>query len=159
MTPPVMPYVLGPEEGRVIRGPVGGPTRVLADVAGTGGSVTFLENVIPPGQGPPKHVHAREDELWFVRDGDFRFVVGETLLPAPAGAFVFVPRGTPHCFQNVGPADARILVMFVPGGMDRFFEQHAELPEGPVDPDAYARISADNGMTVVGPPLAQSHPT
>jgi uncharacterized RmlC-like cupin family protein len=74
------------------------------------------------------------------------------------GAFVFVPRGTPHCFQNVGARPARIIVMFTPSGMERFFDRFAALPAGPVDPDAFASIGAEVGMDVIGPPMAVSHP-
>lgn len=77
-------------------------------------------------------------------------------IEGPAGSFVFVPRGTQHCFQNTGDAPARILVLFTPSGMERFFEAFAELPE--FDPAAFATIGSQVGMTVTGPPLAQSHP-
>jgi oxalate decarboxylase/phosphoglucose isomerase-like protein (cupin superfamily) len=64
---------------------------------------------------------------------------------------VFVPRGTPHCFRNVGDSPARILVMFNPSGMERFFDRFAELTEA--DPGAFATIGAEVGLDVVGPPL------
>lgn len=151
-------FVTAPDAGRVIRGPAGGPTRVLADAARTAGTFTALEVGIGPGMGPPQHVHAREDEMWFVLDGMFRFIADDVLFDAAQGAFVFVPRGTAHCFQNTGTRPARILVMFTPGGMERFFEAHAELPDGPVDPDAYRQIAHASFMEVVGPPLGESHP-
>lgn len=154
----VRAYVVPPAGGRSIRGPVGGPTVIKADTASTGGSVALLENLVPARQGPPLHVHAREDEFWYVLEGRFRFRADDELLDAPAGSFVFVPRGTRHCFQNVGDAEARILVFFVPAGMERFFEQHARLPDGPIDPTAYRAIAHDNWMEVVGPPLAESDP-
>ena len=141
-----------------IRGPVGGPTTILARAETTGGAFTFLENVIPPLQGPPLHVHGREDEMWYVLEGDFRFRADDRMLEAPTGSFVFVPRGTRHAFQNVGDAPARILVMFAPAGMERFFEGIAALPEGPVEPATYRAIAHDQAMEVAGPPLAESDP-
>ncbi len=155
---PVRSFVVPPDGGRVLRGPAGGPTRFLAGVAETGGTFTLVENTIGPGQGPPQHLHAREDEMWFVREGDLRFIADGEILAAPEGSFVFVPRRTPHCFQNIGDGPATVLVMFTPAGMERFFERHAELPDGPVDPEAYARIAHDSWMEVVGPPLGTSHP-
>ena len=107
---------------------------------------------------PPQHVHAREDEMWYILEGHFRFNADGELLDAAQGSFVFVPRGTAHCFQNTGDEAATILVMFTPAGMERFFQQHAHLPPGPVDPDRYREIADENWMDVVGPPLAQSHP-
>ena len=77
---------------------------------------------------------------------------------ASAGAFVFVPRGAPHCFQNVGSAPARLLVLFTPAGMERFFERFATLPAGRFDPESFRTAGAEAGMEVIGPPLAVSHP-
>jgi mannose-6-phosphate isomerase-like protein (cupin superfamily) len=151
-------FVVRSGEGTAIRGPVGGPTTLIARTQDTAGSFTLLENVIPPKQGPPLHVHAREDEMWYVLHGDLRFRADDEILQAPEGSFVFVPRGTRHCFQNVGDTPATVLVMFTPAGMERFFEQHAQLPPGPVDPAAYRAIAHDNWMEVAGPPLAESDP-
>lgn len=158
MTDPTAAFVVPPGSARTIRGPVGGPTTIYAASASTGGSFTFLENVIPPNEGPPLHVHGGEDEMWYILDGHFRFRADDRLLDAPQGSFVFVPRGTSHCFQNIGDAAARILVMFTPAGMEAFFEAHAALPAGPVDPAVYREIAAAAGMSVAGPPLAVSHP-
>jgi len=96
--------------------------------------------------------------MWYVLEGHFRFRADEEILDAPADSFVFVPRGTAHCFQNIGGEPARILVMFTPSGMERFFEQHADLPPGPADPDAYRAIARGCWMEVVGEPLAVSDP-
>jgi uncharacterized RmlC-like cupin family protein len=99
------------------------------------------------------HTHAGEDESWYVLEGALRFRLGDEIADAPAGSFVFVPRGTPHCFQNVGAEQARIIVMFTPSGMERFFDRFATLPPGPGDPDAFRGIGAEAGMDVVGPPM------
>ncbi|MGB5380014.1 MAG: cupin domain-containing protein [Acidimicrobiia bacterium] len=154
----VRPFVVRNGQGRLMTGPAGGPTTIKADTDTTGGSFTFLENVIGPRQGPPQHIHRREDEMWYVLDGNFRFIADDALFDAPEGAFVFVPRGTAHCFQNLEDRPSRILVMFTPSGMERFFEEHALLPPGVVDPARYREISQRNWMEVVGPPLADSHP-
>jgi hypothetical protein len=69
---------------------------------------------------------------------------------------VFVPRGTPHCFQNIAGTPARILVMFTPAGMERFFDRLAALSAP--DPEAFKSIGRPLGMEVIGPPLAQSDP-
>ena len=95
--------------------------------------------------------------MWYVLSGHFRFRADNEILDAPRGSFVFMPRGTRHCFQNVSAETARILVMFTPSGMERWFEAQAALPL-PFDPEAYARISHDNWMEVAGPPLRESHP-
>ena len=151
-------FVVRPLDGESIRGPVGGPISIKARTENTGGTFTLLENFVAPNEGPPLHSHAREDEMWFVIKGDFRFRADEEIFDAPEGSFVFVPRGTSHCFQNVGDTPATVLVMFTPSGMERFFEEHANLPDGPVDPEVYRRIAENNWMNVLGPPLKDSHP-
>jgi quercetin dioxygenase-like cupin family protein len=152
------PVAVGPGEGATIQGPAGGPLTFKVRGAQTDGALTAFENVIAPGDGPPAHVHAAEDESWYVIEGHLRFRLGEALEQAPAGSFVFVPRGVAHAFQNVGDGPARILVLFTPSGMERFFDRFAGLPDGSAVPEAFARIGREVGMEVVGPPLAVSHP-
>jgi hypothetical protein len=96
--------------------------------------------------------------MWYILDGRFRFIADDRLFDAPPGSFVFVPRNTPHCFQNLEDSPSRLLVMFTPSGMERFFEEHARLPGGPVDPERYAAIAERSWMEVAGPTLAESHP-
>jgi quercetin dioxygenase-like cupin family protein len=149
---------VGPGEGMSIRGPVGGPLTFKVRGEHTGGRLTALENVIPPREGPPLHRHASEDETWQVLEGDLRFRLGDEVRDAPAGTFVYVPRGVPHCFQNVGTNPARILVIFTPAGMERFFDRFAATPEDADLPEAFRSIGGEVGMDVIGPPLAASHP-
>jgi mannose-6-phosphate isomerase-like protein (cupin superfamily) len=146
-------FVVLPGEGERLRGPVGGPARILARAETTDGSVTAIENEIPPDQGPPEHVHRGEDEMYFILEGRVRFKAAGRYFDAPAGSFMFIPRGTPHCFRNDGPGPARLLVMFAPAGMERFFEGLARLPAGPVDSDVYRQVAASGRMEVVGPPM------
>lgn len=150
--------VAGPGEGSTIQGPAGGPLTFKVRGTQTNGVLTAVENVIAPGDGPPFHTHANEDESWYVIEGLLRFRIGTDLRSAPQGSFVFVPRGTPHCFQNVGDQPARILLMFTPSGMETFFDRFAALPAGPVDPGSFQAIGSEVGMNVVGPPLAVSDP-
>jgi quercetin dioxygenase-like cupin family protein len=147
----VDPLVVAPGEGLTIQGPAGGPLTFKARAEQTGGELTVFENVIAPGDGPPAHVHEAQDESWYVLEGTLRFKLGEEIRSAPAGSFVFVPRGTVHCFQNVGDGPARILVIFNPAGMEPFFDGFAELTSA--DPQAFTRLGEAVGMKVVGPPL------
>jgi quercetin dioxygenase-like cupin family protein len=147
-----------PGEGETIEGPVGGPLTFKARGEHTGGALTVLENTVAPLEGPPLHAHANEDEAWYVLEGTLRFKLDGELSDAPAGTFVFVPRGVPHCFQNIGEAPARIMVLFTPAGMERFFDRFARLPEGASIPDAFQEIGGEVGMQVLGPPLAVSDP-
>jgi quercetin dioxygenase-like cupin family protein len=154
--PEAVPHAIGPGEGATVQGPAGGPLTFKVRGEGTGGRLTALENVVAPGDGPPLHRHAAEDEAWYVLEGELRFRLGDETADAPAGTFVFVPRGTPHGFVNAGEGPARILVLFTPAGMERFFDRFAELPAGPPDPGAFRELGAAAGMEVLGPPLRPS---
>ncbi|MDX6533604.1 MAG: hypothetical protein QOF68_1348 [Gaiellales bacterium] len=142
-----------PGEGATIQGPAGGLLTFKVRGEQTNGALTAFENVIAPNDGPPLHTHAAEDESWYVIEGDLRFRLGKEIAEAPAGTFVFVPRGTPHAFENIGSGPARILVMFNPSGMERFFDRFATLPAGPPDPQAFRDLGREAGMDVVGPPM------
>jgi quercetin dioxygenase-like cupin family protein len=149
---------LGPGEGKTVANPVGGTIVLKVGGAESGGALTVLESEIAPGEGPACHVHANEDEGWYALEGDLRFRLGDDILPAPTGSFVFIPRGVPHCFQNVGDRPARVLAIFTPSGMERFFERFAELAAQGGGPDSFRVAGADVAMDVTGPPLARSHP-
>ena len=145
-----------PGEGLTIEGPAGGPLTFKgawrADERELDGA---RERHRARRWSAWLHRHANEDEAWYVLEGELRFRLGEQIAAAPAGTFVFVPRGTAHCFQNAGDTTARILVLFTPSGMERFFDRFADLTAGAVDPGAFRRIGGDVGMEVLGLPLAQ----
>lgn len=145
-----------PGAGGAVANPVGGQVAFKLRGDQSGGSLTAFETVVAPGEGPPLHTHASEDETLFVIEGEVLFKLGDELQTGSAGSFVFVPRGEPHTFQNVGDERARMLIHFSPSGMERFFDGFAAL-DAP-DSGAFARIGAEAGMSVVGPPLAQSEP-
>ena len=150
----VQPLSIGPGGGEKIQGPVGVPLTFKARSEQTGGSLTAFENIVPPGQGPPLHTHDAEDESWYVVEGELCFRLGEELRSAPQGAFVFVPRGTAHAFQNVGDGPATILVLFTPSGrMEQFFDRIAARDE--VDQEAFRTLGREAGMDVIGPPMSQ----
>ena len=87
----------------------------------TNGVFTLFEGLVPPGGGPPPHIHHREDEAFYLLEGELEFQEGDRLFTASAGAFIYIPKGTIHRFKNVGTELAKMLLMFVPGGMDGLF--------------------------------------
>jgi mannose-6-phosphate isomerase-like protein (cupin superfamily) len=154
----VAPFAVQPGEGQVVETPTGDSVTVKADTARTNGSLTILELSVEPGSGPALHTHLREDEVWYVLDGDFRFKAGDVMLRAATGGMAFGPRGTPHNFQNTGNTPGRLLIITSPSGVERFFEQFAALLPGPVGPDALAAVGHANWIDFVGPPLGVSDP-
>jgi mannose-6-phosphate isomerase-like protein (cupin superfamily) len=151
------PFAVQPGEGPVLETPTGDAITVKADTRSTNGSLTVLELLVAPKSGPALHIHVREDEVWWVLEGDFRFKAGDTLLRASTGGMAFGPRGLPHNFQNVGDAPGRLLIITSPSGVERFFEQFAALP-GPGDANALAAVGHANWIEFIGPPLAVSDP-
>ncbi len=147
-----------PDEGVTIKNPLGGPLTFKVRGEQTGGALMAFESTPAPGEGPPLHLHTNADEVLYALEGTFRFKLEDELQDAPAGSFVFIPRGVPHTWQNVGNATARLLVIFTPAAMEMFFERFAELPDDASVPEAFRTLGGESGMEVVGPPLAQSHP-
>jgi len=93
----------------------------------TGGRFAIVEHPIEPGVLVDPHVHRNEDEMSFVLDGTVWARVGDQEVEAAAGAYVGKPRGVLHTFWNPGPHPARILEVITPAGLERLFEQVAEL--------------------------------
>lgn len=85
----------------------------------TNGSFALVEASVPPAGGPPLHTHADSDESFYVVSGALEFQTNDQVLIANAGDFIFVPRGTPHRFKNIGVPTVRLLFMFAPGGPDK----------------------------------------
>ena len=112
---------------------------------------------VPAYDGPAAHTHLREDEVWYVIDGAFRFKAGDEMLRATTGGMAFGPCGMLHAFQNVGDTVGRLLIITSPSGLERFFEQAAEMSH-PVDPEELAAIGRANWVEFSGPPLAVSDP-
>ena len=96
--------------GYVVPAGVGlaGVPGLKASQRSTDGALTVFETSV--GAGPPLHVHDREDECFYVLDGEL------------SGSFVFLPRGRPHRFWAVAEP-ARLLLIAVPGGIEDYFHQ------------------------------------
>jgi quercetin dioxygenase-like cupin family protein len=90
---------------------------VKATAADTGGGLSIVEVTEPAGAEAPLHVHRREDEGFWILDGDITFEVGGTTFEATAGDFAFGPRDIPHRYK-VGDAGCRMLFVFTPGGFE-----------------------------------------
>jgi mannose-6-phosphate isomerase-like protein (cupin superfamily) len=155
---PVAPFAVQSGKGAALETPTGDVVTVKAATRQTNGSLTVLELVIGPKKGPALHTHLREDELWYVIDGDFRFKAGGAMLRVSTGGLAFGPRGTPHAFQNIGETPGRLLVITTPSGLERFFEEFAVLLPGPAGPEALAAVGRASWVEFHGPPVAVSDP-
>jgi quercetin dioxygenase-like cupin family protein len=95
----------------------------LASGEETSGAFSQIHAVIPKGGGPPLHIHHREEESFYVLRGSLEIYLDGRVISAKAGDYVFIPRGTPHRFTNVGEETAVQLVTFAPAGMDSFLKE------------------------------------
>jgi mannose-6-phosphate isomerase-like protein (cupin superfamily) len=105
-------------------------------VAGqSGGSMGIVEQELFAGFASPYHVHHREDELWYVLDGDVRFVSGSTSIIVPKGGIAFLPKDIPHGFEVMGSRAARMLCVTTPAGFEGFIEANTEPQPPTAGPD------------------------
>ena len=113
----------------------------------SGGSYFTLEVNVGPGNGPPPHIHHREEEQFYILEGKLTFQVGDQTIQASTGDFIHIPRETVHSFKN-GPTPAKLLSTFSPAGIEKFFQEAGEpvedrsAPPPPVTEETIARFMA-----------------
>ena len=141
---------------KVVRDTEGKPVNVLGDhqvlklTAGdTNGQFTAIVQNNPPNTRIPKHVHANEDEVFHLLEGEMEFEVGTQTVTLKAGDLIFLPRGVPHSFKVVGSANAKTHLTVFPAGIEKMFEELSQLPAGPPDLPTVARICGRYGVQFV----------
>ena len=122
--PSVAPIALQPGEGDA-RWFLEFLVTIKSSAQTTDGRVAVVEHLAPQGAGSPLHVHHREDEWFYVIDGELTFWVGGDVINAPAGSFVYGPREIPHTFI-VNSAEARFLLVTEPAGFENFLRALSE---------------------------------
>jgi mannose-6-phosphate isomerase-like protein (cupin superfamily) len=140
------PFALDAEDGELL---TFGDVSILVRATGddTGGAFTLFEEV-PPMLDTPLHVHANDDELFYVLEGEHVITVGGREFTVGPGGMVFAPRGIPHAQRRVVPSVGRLLIQTTPAGFDGFFRELAAADsEGTLGPDAYAAASERYGIT------------
>jgi quercetin dioxygenase-like cupin family protein len=125
-----LPTLRKPTEGRTIA-VVGDVYRFLATGDDTNGKYAMWEAIVPPGGGPPSHVHSREEEGFYVLEGEITLHIGDKRIVATAGMFANMPVGTPHSFKNESSQPARMLISVAPAGLEKmFFEVGVPVAQG-----------------------------
>jgi len=124
------PTIRKPDEGRTIA-VAGDVYRFMATGEDTNGKYAMWEAIVPPGGGPPPHVHSKEEEGFYIVEGEITFMIGEQRVVATAGMFANMPVGTPHSFRNESNKPAKMLISVAPAGLEKmFFEFGVPLSEG-----------------------------
>jgi mannose-6-phosphate isomerase-like protein (cupin superfamily) len=125
----------------------------------TGGAYCLLEDWPAPTYAPLLHVHRAEDEVVTILDGTFAFATEQGETEVSAGDMVRIPKGTAHAFRNLGETPGRRLVLFVPAGPDRLWEEvgtpaldRSNPPPNPTDLSAFLAAAQRHGLEIVGAP-------
>ena len=142
------PTVRRPTECRTIA-VVGDVYRFLATSEDTNGRYALWEAFVSPGGGPPPHTHSREEEGFYVLEGEITFLIGDKRLVASAGMFANMPVGTLHAFKNETDRPARMLISVAPAGLEKmFFEVGQPVPAGTHSAPLPTKEEIDKLLTV-----------
>ena len=138
---------------------LGGRFTTKVGGADSEGRFSLVEALAFQSTEPPLHIHHREDEAWYILDGQMTFYVAEEVFTATKGMFVFAPKGLPHTF-TVDVEPTRVLVFASPAGFEQFATELGEpatSDERPAGlamppPDVLGPFAERYGIEVVGPP-------
>jgi mannose-6-phosphate isomerase-like protein (cupin superfamily) len=151
-------FALRPEGGEA-RWWLGSLATIKVTGAETDGRYTLIEVLEPEGADGPLHVHHREDEGFWILEGELTFRIGEATLQAGPGCFLFGPRGVPHSYR-VDRGPARLLFVLSPSGFEDLVRATSEPagaltlpPPGPPPTDAdmarLASIALEHGAEIL----------
>jgi len=115
-----LPLVRPSNEGKTLA-VLGDVYRFLATGEETDGQYACFEAIVAPGGGPPPHSHSREEESFYILEGEITFLIGDNWVVAKEGAFANMPKGVTHCFKNATDKPARMLVSVAPAGLEKMF--------------------------------------
>ena len=161
-TSPAAPFLVRAKAGRngspwVIRGVT--PIEVKVSGKDVGGRfATILVNT-PPGRGPELHVHLHQNELFYVVAGRIGLQCGAERMILSVGDTFMAPMQVPHAYVTLGTETAGLLNIFDPAGdIENFFSEYvgALNTNRPPDRKRMEAINDENGLKIVGPPLAVS---
>ena len=115
----------------------------LASGEDTHGQFALIEAVARRGNVPPPHIHHREDEIFYVLEGEVVVSVGDRTIKGTAGTMLFLPRDVPHLF-TIESEQSRMLILLTPAGLEGWCKEFSvaapamTLP--PADEPAYGEV-------------------
>lgn len=156
--------VMGPTDSKSTTLVLGMMNLCKATKDDTRGIFSFFISTVPPGGGVPIHTHLKEDEAYYLLDGEWEIYDtdhNETLTLGPEN-YVYVPMGINHGFKNIGKGPGRMILLTTPGGLEGFFEGIGQVvedinnppppPSGPPDFAKAGQVAAKYNITFVPPP-------
>ena len=131
--------------------------------------ISVLEHAARRGDSPPLHVHANEDEIFHILEGDFRFQVGSEERSGLAGDTVLAPKGLPHTYR-VESIHGRWLTVTAHEQFEEFVRAMARKAESKALPpigspptkddiEALTGVAKRFGIEIVGPPMLNGNRT
>ncbi|MEV5408098.1 cupin domain-containing protein [Thermopolyspora sp. NPDC052614] len=145
-------YMLSSRGGRAISA-IGLGITMKTDGTSTHDAYSLFEYAVPPHvDGPPPHVHTREDESFICLAGRLDVHLGGEDFTLNFGDYLFLPRDVVHTFRNPYDDEARIISVVSPAGLERYYQALAELPPGPRDISLMKKIMAEYGLILQLPP-------
>jgi quercetin dioxygenase-like cupin family protein len=151
------PYVLSAGEGSSIWF-LGTLQTYKAVGEDTRNAFTLVECLLPPGFGPPPHLHKQEEETFYLLEGELTVFCGDRRWKVAPGSFVFLPRGIVHGFTVEGLMPAKMLQITSPAGFEHFAAEMGEPakevvlpPPGPPDVEKLLALAAKYHMQIQGP--------
>ncbi len=139
---PRRPVLAGLHASTLVPSISGTEMRVVVPAEATAGAYAVWMNLSAPGDGPPRHIHHREDEIFHVLEGKLLVWIDGQVHEAVPGDAASLPRGIAHTFRVLGDTPVRMLMTVVPGGFERFFAAVSGLVV-PRDIAQVARISGE----------------
>jgi quercetin dioxygenase-like cupin family protein len=105
---------------------------------------SMFDWTLPPGLSTGMHVHRVQEETFYVLEGECEWHVGDELIHARPGTYVFIPPGVPHNIANASDKPARMIMTVSPPGHEQYFEELVKLvtPGRPPDAAAVAKLRA-----------------
>jgi mannose-6-phosphate isomerase-like protein (cupin superfamily) len=139
-------YLLPSRHGTTI-GAIGLDITMKTNGDSTHGAYSLFEYSIPPGvDGPPPHVHTREDESFICLAGRLAVQLGDEHLELRYGDYLLLPRDVVHAFRNPFDEEARVISVVSPSGLERYYQALAEMPPGKRDMAKMMSIMEDFGI-------------
>ena len=145
-------YKLASRDGTQIPA-IGLGITMKTDGKSTHDAYSLFEYTIPPEtNGPPAHLHTREDESFICLAGRLDVQLGDEDFVLDHGDYLYLPRNVVHAFANPYGEEARIISVVSPAGLESYYQALGELPPGPKDISAIKAIMADHGIEMQLPP-------
>ncbi|MFG2525162.1 cupin domain-containing protein [Streptomyces sp. NPDC048527] len=145
-------YMLPSREGGAIAA-IGLGITLKTDGASTRDAYSLFEYTVPAGvDGPPPHLHTREDESFICLAGRLDVRLGDEDFVLEHGDYLYLPRDVVHAFRNPYGEESRVISVVSPAGLEKYYQALADMPPGPKDISLMTKIMAEFGIELQLPP-------